>query len=137
MKKLVTFMFAVVAVTLAGANEAAQVTERKVDLYSEGTRLGGTVFYVQPPEGEKLPAIIMSHGWGGTASMLRPQAERFANAGYFVLAFDYRGWGESNARWVRNEAESGAQTGRRELREVVHPVDQATDIANAVHWVMG
>jgi predicted alpha/beta hydrolase len=33
--------------------------------------------------------------------MLRPQAERFARAGYFVLAFDYRGWGESDSRWVR------------------------------------
>jgi hypothetical protein len=67
---------------------------------------------------------------------LRPQAERFAQAGYFVLVFDYRGWGESDARWVRDESASGANA-RRELREVVDPLDQATDLFNAVHWLMG
>ena len=35
-----------------------------------------------------------------------------------------------------NRAAAGVNA-RRELREVVDPLDQATDIFNAVHWVMG
>ena len=136
MTKLVTFCLVATALILSGADALAQIVERKVSLYSEGTRLSGTVFYLQPLDGQKLPTIILSHGWGGTASMLRPQAERFANAGYFVLTVDYRGWGDSDSRLVRDES-AGAQQGNRALREVVHPLDQATDISNAVHWVMG
>jgi hypothetical protein len=115
----------------------AQIAERKVDIYSEGVRMTGTVLFPQALEGRKLPTVVMSHGWGGTAALLRPEAERFAQAGYFVLVFDYRGWGDSDARWVRDgSAATGAKAGR-ELREVVDPLDQATDIFNAVHWAMG
>jgi len=68
---------------------------------------------------------------------LRPDAERFAKAGYFVLVFDYRGWGDSDARWVREGSMATDGKAGRELREVVDPLDQATDIFNAVHWAMG
>lgn len=112
----------------------AEVVERRVDLYSEGTRLSGTLYYERANEGKSLPAVILSHGWGGTAALLRPEAERFAQAGYLALAFDYRGWGASEGRRVHDGA---AAKELRELREVVDPIDQATDLANAVHWIMG
>lgn len=115
----------------------ADVVERKVTIHSEGTRISGIVLQPSGPQEHKLPAVIMSHGWGGTAAMLRPQAERFAQAGYFVLIVDYRGWGDSDARWVRDETAPAGSDARRELREVVHPLDQATDLFNAVHWAMG
>ncbi len=63
----------------------AQIVERKVDIFSDGTRTSGTVLSPQATEDKRLPAIVMSHGWGGTAGMLQPQAEHFARAGYFVL----------------------------------------------------
>jgi dienelactone hydrolase len=122
---------------LTSLDALAQLTERKVDIYSEGVRMAGTVLYPQAEEGKRLPTIVMSHGWGGTAALLRPDAERFARAGYFVLVFDYRGWGDSEGRWVRDESAAAGANARRELREVVDPLDQATDIFNAVHWVMG
>lgn len=112
----------------------AQITERKVALFSEGTRISGTVYHPPVDAGVRLPGIILSHGWGGTANLLQPQAERIAQAGYFVLVIDYRGWGESDGRWVRDVS---APDARRELREVVDPMDQSTDIFNAVHWIMG
>jgi uncharacterized protein len=41
-------------------------------------------------------AVVMAHGFGGTKdSGLQPFAERFAEAGVDVLAFDYRGFGAS------------------------------------------
>ncbi len=49
------------------------------------------------PEGVSDPAIIvMGHGFAATREMrLDAYAERFAAAGYAVLVFDYRGWGDS------------------------------------------
>ncbi|MCR8693731.1 lysophospholipase [Rhodococcus pyridinivorans] len=42
------------------------------------------------------PVVVMAHGLGGTKdSGLAPFAERLAAAGMHVLAFDYRGFGES------------------------------------------
>ncbi len=122
---------------------AAGVEERNAVIVSEGVNLHATLYY---PESAKppLPTIVMSHGWGGTAAMLRPQAADFAQAGYLVIAFDYRGWGESGARMIRaTPASAGNSTdGRvsgemRELREVVDPLDQALDIQNVIHWAMG
>lgn len=128
-------VLSILALLALSLDAPAQLVERQVDILSEGVRMRGFALRAAANDGAKLPAILMSHGWGGTASMLRPQAERFANAGYFVLVFDYRGWGESEGRLVRDPA-AGAN-GRRELREVVDPVDQATDIMNALHWLMG
>jgi len=138
MKNIVSFCIASLLLISSGVDALAQITERRVEIYSEGIRLTGTVFYLQSLDGKKLPTVILSHGWGGTAAMLGPQAEQFATAGYFVLAFDYRGWGESDSRWVRDDAVAvGSSGSRKELREVVHPLDQAADLFNAVHWAMG
>lgn len=81
----------------------------------------------------------MSHGWGGTAQVLRPDAVAFARAGYLVVSFDYRGWGKSDSRVVLAQPEAerrdSALTFTAEVklvREIVDPVDQTTDIANAI-----
>lgn len=45
------------------------------------------------------PVVVMAHGFGGTKdSGLQPFAERFAEAGADVLAFDYRGFGASSGQ---------------------------------------
>ena len=42
------------------------------------------------------PVIVMGHGFGGVrALLLYAYAEHFAAAGYVVVVFDYRGFGES------------------------------------------
>ena len=42
------------------------------------------------------PVVVMAHGFAGTKdSGLEPFAERFADAGFDVLAFDFRGFGSS------------------------------------------
>ena len=137
MKKLAHSTIVLFTLLAASAAVHADITHRKVDIYSEGIRIGGTAYHLEEHAGKKLPTVILSHGWGGTAAMLRPQAERLAQAGYFALVIDYRGWGESDARWVRDEAAPAGSDARRELREVVHPLDQATDLFSAVHWAMG
>jgi predicted dienelactone hydrolase len=67
------------------------VEERSAEIMSEGVRLHEDLYYPKSAGQGPLPAIVMSHGWGGTAAMLSSQATDFARAGYFVIAFDYRG----------------------------------------------
>ena len=77
------------------------VSERRVEIWSEGTRMVGDLYEPTDLEaGARTPAIVMSHGWGGTKEHLRRYAPRFAQRGFVVLAFDYRGWGESDGRLV-------------------------------------
>jgi uncharacterized protein len=118
------------------------VTFRTADLLSEGTRMAAEVFAPKSPGRVKLPTIVMSHGWGGTSKMLRPDAIAFARAGYLVIAFDYRGWGNSDSRLILAGEKPAKKDGKltaevKEVREVVDPIDQTTDILNAIHWAAG
>jgi len=117
------------------------VTFRPAAITSEGTRMAAEVFAPKTPKSEKLPTIIMSHGWGGTAESLRPDAIKFAQAGFLVVAFDYRGWGNSDSRLIpvgRPENRDGKLVAEvDEVREVVDPIDQTTDILNAISWAAG
>ena len=84
----------------------------------------------------------MSHGWGGTAEHLRHTAIAFAKAGYLAIAFDYRGWGKSDARLILAGGKPEKKDGKlvaevKEVREVVDPIDQTADILNAIHWAAG
>jgi uncharacterized protein len=49
------------------------------------------------PDGvEQPPIIVMAHGFAAIRALrLAAYAERFAKAGYAVMVFDYRGWGDS------------------------------------------
>ena len=118
------------------------VTFRSEKIISEGTRMAAEVFAPKEPKSARLPTIVMSHGWGGTAAALRPDAIVFARAGFLVVAFDYRGWGGSDSRLVVSGKKPEKQDGKliaevKEVREVVDPIDQTTDIMNAIHWAVG
>lgn len=76
------------------------VSHSAVDIWSEGTRMAGDLYRPAQADNQRLPAIIMSHGWGGTKAGLARNAIRFAADGFVVLAFDYRGWGESDGKLV-------------------------------------
>ncbi|HEY8572264.1 alpha/beta hydrolase [Phenylobacterium sp.] len=124
----------------------AGVNFRSVTIISEGVRLHGEVFTpANAPAGRKLPAVVMAHGWGGTAAGLRNDAADIARAGYFVLTFDYRGWGESGSNVVLLDPEPLHTPGEAEpfsarvkpLREYVNPLEQAEDWFNALDWIMG
>ncbi|HQV19916.1 MAG TPA: hypothetical protein PLC22_16575, partial [Gordonia sp. (in: high G+C Gram-positive bacteria)] len=51
----------------------------------------------EPDAGARPPIIVMAHGLGGVRHMrLGAFAERFADAGYACLVFDYRHFGDSD-----------------------------------------
>jgi len=66
------------------------ISFRKATIWSEGTRMAAEIFSPSVAVEQKLPTIIMAHGWGGTAALLRADALAFARAGYLVVTFDYR-----------------------------------------------
>jgi dienelactone hydrolase len=118
------------------------VSFRAADILSEGTRMAAEVFAPKDPEQDRLPTIVMSHGWGGTTASLRPDAIAFARAGYLVITFDYRGWGNSDSRLILAGEKPSKMNGKllsevKEVREVVDPIDQTTDMLNAIHWAAG
>ncbi len=74
------------------------MSSQKVSFYSEGTRLSGDLFL--PPDlkpGEKRAGIVLCHGYTGVRDLYLPDNARELNAaGYVVLTFDYKGWGDSD-----------------------------------------
>ncbi len=117
-------------VRAADYHPPAGVAFRSVTIVSEGVRLHGEVFTpADAPAGRRLPAVVMAHGWGGVAAGLRNDAADIARAGYLVLVFDYRGWGESGSRVVLLDPEPPHRAGEAEpftarvkpLREYVDP----------------
>jgi len=77
----------------------------KVTYYSEGDKIGGVVYLPDGEQGKPRPAIVQGPGFLGLkdAKHYIMMYERLCGAGYACLAFDYRGWGDSegkNRGWV-------------------------------------
>ncbi len=119
------------------------VSDRAVTIISEGTRITGHIFTPKSSSvGKALPTIVMAHGWGGTQALLRRDASEFAQAGFLVLSFDYRGWGESDSRVILTQAAADHTSTQftaevRAIREVVNAEDMVTDWLNVLHWAQG
>lgn len=71
--------------------------KQPVSFYSEGFKLSGDLYLpdgIAP--GEKRSGIVLCHGYTGVKDLYLPDNARVLNdAGYVVLTFDYKGWGES------------------------------------------
>ena len=97
--------------------------QQKIIFKSKGLNCSG-LFYLpdnySATDDVKLPAIAMAHGMGTTKEVGLPQfAERFADAGFAVLIFDFRNLGESE----------GTPRGQ------IFAEDQQEDYRNAITWL--
>lgn len=93
--------------------------EERVDFYSEGARIAGILR--RPDQGDgPYPAIVQGPGWLGLkdAKLYLPYHEAFTAAGFAVLIFDYRGFGDSEG-----------------TRETLSPTMQLEDLVNAVTYL--
>lgn len=113
---------------------------RRATIWSDGTRMAANIYAPKAASG-KLPTIVMAYGWGGTMERFRAEAAAFAQRGYLVVMFDYRGWGESNSRVVLAGPEPERRTGERftaeviGLREILDPLAEVEDLSNVIHWL--
>lgn len=74
--------------------------ERRVEFYSEGIKLVGTVYLPDDyQEGTKLPCVIPCSGITGLNAVYPAlYARHFTKRGYACLGFDFRGWAPSEGR---------------------------------------
>src|SRR3954447_14008510 len=72
--------------------------EKPVSFYSEGVRLAGDLFVPDDlSAGETRAGIVLCHGYTGVRNLYLPDIADILNgAGYVVLTFDYKGWGDSD-----------------------------------------
>jgi dienelactone hydrolase len=94
--------------------------EHKVSFYSGGYKIAALLFVPDDlKQGEKRGSIVICHGYCGWKERHSPQtAIRLNEGGYVALAFDYRGFGESEGpRWR------------------LMPMEQVEDIRNAVTYL--
>jgi alpha-beta hydrolase superfamily lysophospholipase len=94
--------------------------KKNVEFYSEGSLVKGILYLPDNyKENEKMPAILLCHGFAGVKELLLPNyAEEFCKHGFVALTFDYRGFGESEG-----------QPGK------LSPPAQITDIRNAITFL--
>ncbi|MFQ6029674.1 MAG: alpha/beta hydrolase [Dehalococcoidia bacterium] len=71
--------------------------KRAVEFYSEGLKLQGDVYTPDDLSGgERRAAILLCHGYTGVKDLYLPDnARALQQAGYVVMTFDYKGWGDS------------------------------------------
>ncbi len=71
--------------------------KKAVAFFSEGVRLVGDVYYADDLQPRETRAgIVLCHGYTGVKDLYLPDNARVLNeAGYVVLTFDYKGWGDS------------------------------------------
>jgi dienelactone hydrolase len=93
--------------------------ERPVSYYSQGVKMSAVLYLPDDAGGGRRPGIVLCHGFTGIKELILPDyARRFAAAGYVALAFDYRGFGES-------EGERGR----------LIPYEQVMDIRNSITFM--
>jgi len=71
--------------------------KRAVEFYSEGVKLRGDIYLPHDLQaGGKRAGIVLCHGYTGVKDLYLPDTAQALNgAGYVVMTFDYKGWGES------------------------------------------
>lgn len=94
--------------------------------------------------GDRLPAVVCCNGTGGTKGGTAARlGVSLATEGFIVLAFDYRGWGESDSKLItldkqpRPDANGDIQVKARAVRWQMDFADQAMDIRAAISFVVG
>ncbi|XVH32147.1 alpha/beta hydrolase [Haloferacaceae archaeon DSL9] len=100
------------------ARESYATRRVEFDSGEDGDRCAGTLYLPDRPESP--PVIVMAPGFGAWRSFGLPAfAERFAEAGYAALTFDYRGFNDSDG----------------EPRGMISPAKQRVDYEAALDFV--
>lgn len=84
---------------------------------SDGAKISITYYRPQtsrPPEG--YPALVLIHGFAGSKNDYAPYAHRYADSGYFCVAYTVRGQGQANPA-TASEGNFAWFTGDRELED--------------------
>ncbi len=114
-------LLSIAATTLLTANTAQAAASHRVVFESGGDRLVGDLYLPDHyQDGDRLPAVIVTGAWTTVKEQMPGRyASELADRGYAALAFDFRGWGQS---------EGGP-------RQVEHPTHKTEDILAAAAFL--
>ena len=92
MRRFLVFLMLLSLLVFPAARAEAGFSVSAVTLERDGMKIFGEMYMPDGAEGP-LPLVIMSHGFGGNHTHMKPYAEAFARAGIAVYAFDFIGGG--------------------------------------------
>ena len=118
------------------------IDQKTITFWSDGSRLQGTVFTPKDIAlEEKLPGILLIHGWGGHRGNLNKNyAPHFAKLGFVVMTFDLRSWGESDGFFVAEttlppvNSVANVDVSGQHIRSIVNPFKMLDDARAALSW---
>jgi len=131
--------------TPAAPQVPADVERRSVKIWSDGTRMAAHLYLPKnrKPD-DKLPAVVICAGTGGTKEHTGGRlGPILAQHGYIALAFDYRGWGESDSRLMSIEPQPKLNEQHeltikvKALRGQMSYAEQTEDIRAAISYIIG
>ncbi|WP_037658073.1 S9 family peptidase, partial [Streptomyces aurantiacus] len=77
-----------------------------------------TSYFTAGDPGDKRPAVLIGHGFGGSKDDVRDQAEKLARKGYAVMTWSARGFGRSTGRIGLND-----------------PKGEVADVSRLIDWL--
>ena len=131
--------------TVGHTSPLDEVDHEKVTIWSEGVRLAGDIYRPRDRQaGEKLPGLLLVHGWGGAKQHLnRAYAPQLASLGFVVLTFDYKSWGESNGPLFYHNSLPAAEeltvvnVKAEHIRQIINPRSIIEDARAALNYLAG
>lgn len=94
------------------------------------------LLYIPKDAGEKMPAVIFSHGFGGNHQVGAQYAEALARKGYVVYCFDFCG-GSPGSRSNGSTLDMSIFTERADLEAVIHMMQEQPFVDEENIFLMG
>lgn len=94
------------------------------------------LLYVPKNAGEKMPAVIFSHGFGGNYQVGAQYAEALAEKGYVVYCFDFCG-GSPGSRSDGSTLDMSIFTEQADLEAVIHTIQEQPFVDEENIFLMG
>ena len=148
--RLLAIAFFLATTTSASAQQKAKplpegAEKKTVTIYSDGTKMIGDLYLPAGfQKGQKRAAVVFCAGTAGTRRGTPTQmAPYFLEAGFVFLAFDYRGWGDSDGKLMpleplpKPDARGEVTVKARVVRWQMDFADQTQDIRAAISYVAG
>lgn len=94
------------------------------------------LLYIPKDAGEKMPAVIFSHGFGGNHQVGAQYAEALARKGYVVYCFDFCG-GSPGSRSNGSTLDMSIFTEQADLEAVIHMMQEQPFVDEENIFLMG
>lgn len=111
----------------------AHISRQSVHIWNNGLRIDADLYKPRRVLGtvETLPAIVMTHGLGGSKKTAERYAAAFADAGMVALTFTHGGWFDSDAyAFMPQPRENDA------IKPTTEPaVDFAKEVIDPLEWI--